>query len=209
MMRLGVILSGPATPALLLNVYHIEDENLKKILQIQSVMNSKLEEVQERNKYLHLVRQKLLFYKQAELVTEISIQLTLQTIMLLLNGTTTSTTTGLQEVFKNDNLVWKIVLSVCWSFMTILTTYTRIKTLEKNGFLPIKAKIALGLKALLTSGTIVWSIIAFFASYLGLFSLLGHWKEELKPFRPPGGLDWQNETFMYSGTTIPLSNLYR
>ena len=151
----------------------------------------------------------LLIFKRNEMSQEISLQLSLQVIMLLLNYTSTPIVGGFESLFNSDfttqtNLFGKhtntfLVISVLWSMKTSGLSYVKIKTDEKREFISVAAKLVLFLRSLLASSIRIGCFIFFFAPNLGLFNLAAHWTAEqrsldYKSF--PGS--WDRECHSYA-----------
>jgi len=152
--------------------------------------NEILEELTSIEKYLDELRKCILCFKKNESSTEVVMQMTIQLIMLLLSMTTIPAHSGFEAIFSKDfskveGLVGLqdfasifLIISIAWSFKTSCTTYIRIKTEQKSNFLPLFAKIALGLRAFLISVTRISCIVAYFGPFLGLLDCLAHHKAE-------------------------------
>lgn len=145
------------------------------------------EELELLEEYLDEVRKARLIYKRNEAAFELVPQQSIQLVMLLLSQTTYPAVSGLQAVFGADfsgtveflGLDLKfgeifLIASVCWSFKTGSASFIKIRTESKSNFLPIAAKVALGLRALLFSATRICAISAFFVPFLGLWDTLAH-----------------------------------
>ena len=187
----------PLVPAMLLYTAQVEEEMQERVVQeihdliMQNMGTEKaMEKYRKTKTFLSKIKKYLLDIKSRE-VLETSAQLILQTVMLAMYHSTTTTTGGLETVFGNDTSVqWistqvLIVLSVLWSFKTSITTRLKQKK-SACGFLPFTGVIVIAARTLLTTGVNVATVLAFFTPSLGLFSLLQHLQtEQLLPM-PPG-----------------------
>ena len=156
------------------------------------------EELEQLEEYLDEVRKALLVFKRNEAAFELVPQQSLQLVMLLLSMTKYPTVNGLQAVFSADfsgtveffgmdlQLFGEIFLiaSVCWSFKTGSASFVKIRTESKSSFLPVTAKVALGLRALLFSVTRICTFAAFFGPFLGLWDTLAHLEAEKYHLEP-------------------------
>ena len=128
-----------------------------------------------------------MIFKRNEATFELVPQQSIQLIMLLLSQTKYPTVSGLQAVFGKDfsgtveflgqDLRFGeifLIASVCWSFKTGSASFVKIRTESKSSFLPVTAKVALGLRALIFSATRICAITAFFGPFLGLWDTLAH-----------------------------------
>ena len=215
---------SPAIPALLTNVQEIEKENTRQILSTSFFsLGSKLEGAHGRMQFLKFVKKNILFYKEVELVVEVSIQATIQILMILLNQSKTPATRGLNSVFSQsetiDNSTILLILSILWTLKTSLTTYVGLYSVRKDGFMPMKAKLALGLRCFSVISTRILAIVLFFSGFLGLFNLLGHHQMEKIPWSTLSKSSYANvsEVLRYTTenmasttdyTIIPLKTAY-
>lgn len=242
------VVLAPFLPALLTHVKEFEKLEINTVLEQKVLSREKLERAKDKVMFLKTVKKSVLYFKETELFMEISIQLTVQLTMQFLNMTNTQTVRGLEAVFSKEKsytgglggfedfdvinpstwniwarlgvdttfLLW---LSITWTLKTILTTHMGLKSIDKDGFLPIKGKIVLGLRALLTMGTRVFTFIFYFSSFLGLWNLLGHHKAEEASFRPNDQLSGLynpfnistgvNISLQFYNTSIPWTDIYR
>ena len=65
---------------------------------------------------------------------------------------------------------------------TAISTYLKIKGVEKDGFLPFKSKAVLGCRIFLVTVCRIGAFFFYFAVYLGQLNLLAHWKAEQTSF---------------------------
>ena len=183
----------PLVPAMLVLSAQAEEEKLrvyverlKNYVQQQDRTEQIAREIIEIRKFLKRTEGMLLTIKVAEVLENTS-QIIIQTIMLALNQTTTSTTRGLEAVFKSEkskSMSWIydpkvfLILSIIWSFKTSVTTRMKAKKGTFGGFLPGLASALIGLRAFLVTVVKIACIVMFFAPYMGLFSIMQHWKSE-------------------------------
>ena len=163
------------------------------------------------------VNRSLLEFKKYEFAFEVFVQITIQLIMLMLNYTKTGTQTGLQAVFKTDaEYSWIdpttfLTLSILWSFSSSVFTYLKMAQLEKDDFLPMKGKIIIAIRVLISSIIRIMTFFFYFAPFLGLMNLLAHWKADQIKY---SDVQMQNSTFEYWSASqnetyiIPFSKLH-
>ena len=68
-----------------------------------------------------------------------------------------------------------LILSLIWSFKTLITGHLSFVTLEKDGFQPLVGKMILAVQSCVSTASRAWAVVLFFAPSLGLFSSLQHW----------------------------------
>ena len=155
----------------------------------------------------------LLTIKVAE-VLENSCQMVIQTLMLALSQTMTSTTRGLEAVFsseQNSSLLGistqvLLLLSIIWSFRTSVRTRMKAKKASFGGFLPGLGSAVIGLRAFLVTVVKIACVVMFFAPYMGLFSIMQHLQAEQIPMvKEQAELVNKNypELFRFDYTTNP------
>ena len=113
---------------------------------------------------------------------EVFYQAALQIVLLLMTGTKTATTSGLQTYFQ-QNTIWgldpSIVLGffIAWSLRTAITLH--VKTIKKHKvYFGFKQTFSVGLWAMFATLRRVLSIVCFFVPSLGLQNILYHWMSE-------------------------------
>ena len=142
-----------------------------------------LTEIQKRLKFLKDCHSKLLLFKRNEFCTESFLQFSLRLVMVAIFFTNTSTTSGLQTVFKEDiNLV--LIFQTLWSFVSVVRTFVKIKKEKKDGPIPMIGTILLHLRACLSLISRLTCILVYLTPYLGLLNILYHLKGESLPYRP-------------------------
>ena len=161
-----------------------------------------LKEGEKVTKYLEVVGKNLVMFKRNELSIEAIMQLAIQTTMLLLSLQSSTTKYGLEAVFKVNFeekkgwLSWAgleisqvlLISSIAWSLTTTARTFIKIKTHEKNQFLPILSRCVLAMRALLVSTCRIFTILTYFGPFLGVLGTLAHHTAEK--------LSLRKETFM-------------
>ena len=107
-------------------------------------------------------------------------QVTITTLILLLNRTKTPTTGGLEAIF-DEGKTWDattvLILSVTWSIFSSIKTHTNLTILDK-GFCPATSKLVVLAWATFAMLRRILSLITLFIPSMGLCSLLHHWKWE-------------------------------
>merc|ERR1719242_991217 len=144
----------------------------------ENVTNETLEEQEQIEAYLDEERKSHLIFKRNEAALELVVQQSIQLTMLLLSKTNYPVATGLQGIFKSDSEDVLLMLSVCWSFKTCVSSFLKIHSEQKAHMLSGAAKLVLGLRALLFSVTRIGCVIAFFGPFLGLGDCMAHWHAE-------------------------------
>ena len=143
--------------------------------------------------FCNKIKKAILEFKRSELTSEIFTELTVQTLLVLLNYTSTPTTSGLETVFKEDlqsgwiNNQALLALSVLFSCKTVLSIFVKIKGVEKEGFLPFKSKYILALCIILLTVGRIGRFVIHFAPFMSHFNLLAHWKAEQMDFEMKKG----------------------
>ena len=82
-----------------------------------------------------------------------------------------------------------LVLSLVLTLKMALSTYIKLNKENKRGYFPTKAKLIIGLRGFIANASSLFSIIIFFSSSLGLFSILHHYTAEEMIFQVPFGTD--------------------
>ena len=117
---------------------------------------------------------------------EVTVQVTVQILILLLYKTETATTGGLTTIF--DQTAFGLdpetffILSTSWSLLSCVRMHTTLISLEK-GFCKFSSQFFIFLWGTFAILRRVLSLVAFFIPSLGLFSLLHHWEWDQVPFR--------------------------
>jgi hypothetical protein len=131
-----------------------------------------MEKLRLTTEYLEEARRAMLTFRRNELSMEITVQTSLQIVMLLLSPayTVLPTHSGLQAVFKTEGPSWLggslaqtwLILSILLSLRTAAMTHTKIKVEKKLDFLPLAAKVILAIRSLLVYSTRICCISAYF-----------------------------------------------
>jgi len=139
----------------------------------------------------------MLTFRINELCLELVIQLSVHLTMVLLSQTNFPIESGLQSIFKSndndeeeqednskqENLSNKsatlafLIISILWSFKTSALTSIKIAT-ESKKFLPIAAKLIVGMRYLLIFVIRICSYVTYFAPYLGTLDIMAHYQAE-------------------------------
>merc|ERR1712061_119840 len=115
--------------------------------------------------------------------------------------------TGLQGIFKSDSGDIMLMLSVCWSFKTCVSSFLKIHSEQKARMLSGASKAVLGFRALLFSVTRIGCVIAFFSPFLGLGDCMAHWHAEGIQLDPELLANLQSNNSYWDQDTVNL--LYR
>ena len=116
---------------------------------------------------------------------EIVIQLSIHVTMVLLSITDFPVESGLQSIFKSmdedeertSTTLMFLIISIIWSFKTSALTAISIKA-ESKTFLPLFPKLLLGFRYLLVFMIRIFSIVFYFAPFIGLLGILNHYQAE-------------------------------
>ena len=202
-LRLFNLLCYPLVPAVLIDCRERANEKISDLQEKgkEQYNNSAstteiIEEITEINIYLDQVKKGVLIYKKNELSIETVTQLTIQSVMLLMNLTVSPTVGGLEAVFKpkvdlnqpgqgwlgtNLSATFLLGASILWSFLTCARTHIKVNQEKAASSLSILAKMMLGTRALMAYTTRIFTFVIFFGPFLGLGSCLAHWTGELIP----------------------------
>ena len=183
-----VVLLSFLNPILLINQKEISQEKIKQLMKAR---DTKVEDFQIRFSHMIKIQREYVAFLRIELGLETFNQIFIQILLLLLADTLTPTVTGLDEMFDKDSpfCVWDICMptkmvftfSIIWSLKTLVIVYLKSMRLEKPYF-PALANVSILIYALFGSLRRVGSMTVYFAPYLGLFSLLQHWRAEQIPW---------------------------
>ena len=120
---------------------------------------------------------------------EVTVQVTVQILILLLFKTDTPTTGGLETIFnKNSFLFWTLdpeiffILSTSWSLLSCVRMHTTLISLEK-GFCKFSSQFFIFLWGTFANLRRVLSLVTFFIPSLGLLCLLHHFEWDQIPFK--------------------------
>merc|ERR1719264_1088359 len=171
------------------------------------VTNETLEEQEQIEAYLDEVRKSHLIFKRNEAALELVVQQSIQLTMLLLSKTNYPVANGLQGIFKSDSGDVLLMLSVCWSFKSCVSSFLKIHSEQKARMLSGASKLVLGLRALLFSVTRIGCVIAFFGPFLGLGDCMAHWHAEEIQLDPEIMENLQGPTSYFDKETVDL--MYR
>eukprot|EP00092_Neocalanus_flemingeri_P080309 GFUD01100156.1.p1 GENE.GFUD01100156.1~~GFUD01100156.1.p1 ORF type:complete len:1047 (+),score=211.36 GFUD01100156.1:131-3271(+) len=218
-LKLFTVLMSFLLPALLINAEEREKEEIKKLLEKETLDNKTLRCVLEKTDFCNVIKRRIMDFKKCETAIEIIIQIVIQITMLLLNKTKTGTRTGLEAVFDKEEQFGLsaqagLVLSILWSFRTAVVSYVSSVQLEKNGFLSTKGKFIIGLRVFLVTAVRVLAIFFFFAPFLGQMNILAHWRADQITFQMTRGGAWDNLTYSFWSETsqkilsVPFNSLY-
>ena len=100
-----------------------------------------------------------------------------------------------------------LMLSVCWSFKTCVSSFLKIHSEQKARMLSVTSKLVLALRALLFSVTRIGCVIAFFGPFLGLGDCMAHWHAEGIQLDPEIMENLQGPTSYWDKETVDL--MYR
>ena len=182
------VLLFPLVPCMLVFSIYEEEENLKKYARKLHLGENEafyINKIMKVQKFLNCSKQLVLRIKMNELL-ENGIQLVIEALMLLLCQTKTPTTRGLETVFDSSNEYSSgseslLYMSLLLSFRKMITTCLKVKKDSFDGFLPSKGACVVAFRSFAVTLVRIQCIILFFTPFLGLNSLLQHWKAEQIP----------------------------
>jgi len=77
-------------------------------------------------------------------------------------------------IVKDDTFI--LIISACWSIISITLGYLQSVAMMKGNFLPVLGKLILSVFVFFSCIARLFGIIAFFMPSLGLMNVLMHWK---------------------------------
>ena len=181
LMRVGNLVLSPLI-SIFLNVAKESIEERIREKSKNSEGTSQLNKLMEKKKQIKV---ELANHTSVDLGTELITQISLQLLLLFLNGTKTKTTGGLEVLFEQTE-AWGIpgktiiILTTLWSFKSCILLQRKIIQTEK-GFLPFTSQIVVVFWSTMAAGRRIMAIIVWFLPSLGLFNILTHWKAEQIP----------------------------
>ena len=188
--KMFVVLLSFLNPIFLINQKETCQEKIRQLMKAQ---DTKMEDFQIRFFNMMKIQREFVAFIRIELGLETFNQMFIQILLLLLADTLTPTVAGLDEMFDKDSpfCVWDICIptkmvflfSIIWSLKTLVVVYLKSMRLEKPHF-PALANLSILMYALFGSLRRVGSMIVYFAPFLGLFSMLQHWRAEQIPWAP-------------------------
>merc|ERR1719232_2214460 len=199
------IVASPIRPLIIAEAYEENKAKRKALIKFHRnkamILKLNREGKNLREDYSDLIK--------VDLGLEVTFQLTGQILFLLLSSTTTATTGGLEQMFKNTSdalLALSIVLSIKTIYFITLKVITILKT-----FLPFTTKFFLMLWIMVSSSARVMSLVFFFIPSLGLFSILGHWKMEQTPYseKIKERFEKNNTVYLYNSEPVAWTDLCR
>ena len=207
LMRVGVLMLSPFI-SILLNVANQSVEEEIREESKKSKGSSKLKELMIKKKKIKV---ELAQFTKVDLGTELIIQISLQLLLVLLNGTKTPTTGGLEKLFEQTSAFGLpgstiIFLTTLWSFKSCILLQRKVIKTEK-GFLPFTSDLVITFWSTMAVGRRIMAIIVWFLPCLGLFNLLIHWKAEQIPFKVR--MQHHENNIMTAGDIIQLNHMRR
>ena len=187
LLRLFTVIFFPLVPAMLI-LSTTEDEEILEAygmkLEEKRAQNKDAKDIKRKmlqiQKFLNRTKQLILTIRMNEML-ENGLQLVIQTLMLLLNKSSTSTTRGLEAAFDSERSETLLYMSILWSFKTMITVRIKAKKASFDGFLPILGTVVIGLRSFMVTVSKISCVVMFFAPYMGLMAILQHWKAEQIP----------------------------
>ena len=226
-LRFAIIFPFPFVPAMIM----ISSEKAKEKCQALAdkygkddtvILASDLEEIELLTKYINECRLAMLIFKRNELSMELTIQLSIQMIMVLLSQTTYPLESGLEAIFNDNNenkersmsAIIILVLSLIWSFKTAALTAMKIKAEEKN-VLPLFPKSLLVIRYLLLFLIRIGSIVTYYSPFLGLCGIIDHYQAEILPLDFEHFMSFSERKYQYWNPieeefqSVSISQLFR
>ena len=115
-------------------------------------------------------------------------QLPFKIVLLLLATTVTSTTGGLETMFKQNSVFGipmnpstALALSIALSMRSCVNLHQKTVQVHK-GFFPLASEITVWFWGLFGTLRRILAMVTYFIPFLGLFDVLHHWKAEQIPF---------------------------
>ena len=119
---------------------------------------------------------------------EVFYQLPFKIVLLLVATTSTSTTGGLETMFKQKSMfgipmdpTTVLALSIALSMRSCVNLHQKTIQVHK-GFFPLASEITVWIWGLFGALRRILSLVTFFITFLGLFNILNHWRAEQIPF---------------------------
>ena len=192
LVRIFTVVFFPLVPALLVLSTTEDEEKLEEfgmLLEENRAQNKDTKDVIRKmlSVQMFLKKTKKMILKiRTNKTLENYVQLVIQTLMLLLNQSSTSTTRGLEEVFgeKHENASGSetlLYMSILLSLRSMITVRIKAKKASFDGVLPSIATLIVGLRSFLVTLLNITCVVAFFAPYMGLLHILQHLKAEQIP----------------------------
>ena len=129
MLRILIVFLSFLNPLILINALEANKEKVKKLISEDGdpseISTTICAGLKIRKQYIRFIR--------TELGLEAFYQITGQILLLLLTQTSTSTTEGLPELFKEDN-TFLLVISIAWSLKTCVSLQLKSINVEKAVF---------------------------------------------------------------------------
>ena len=131
------------------------------------------------------IRYSLRSFKKLELCLETIFQLTLQLILILYATSETKTTSGLDQIFREENplALGFLIFSTLLSFISCIM-YNITGLSAPREYFPIVSQIMAGLYTGFSITKRVSCLVLYFAPSLGLFNLLRHLQAEQTQWDP-------------------------
>lgn len=180
LLSLAAVIFFPLIPAILIDLKEREKNRLSHLIQESDSLNQA--QIRERQEFIKKISNNLLCLKQLEFGIEIVPQITILTIMIFLNKSSTKTVSGLESVFQQSAYGIEpdtfISLSIVWMFGAAVRTFIKTTKEAKDGFLPASGQLLLGLRALVSLFTRIIALIFYWIPFLGCLQLATHWKSK-------------------------------
>ena len=157
----------PIAPCIAIYICHRLDYSMKRL-------DKNSERYKDFLGYSKILRSLCFQMKLNENSTENPVQILILLSIICIDFSKTSTVTGLQNLFVGGEVVL-IVLSLIWSFFSMMFGHVRWMVAKKKSLLSIYGMTLHGIFVVLTLTERIFAILIFFSPSLGLFDLLGHW----------------------------------
>ena len=128
----------PILPALLTGAWEAEIQNIKRLLGKNKITGSNIEAAHQKIMFVKRAKKVNIFFKESELMLEVTIQSTIQILILLATQSNTLTERNLDDAFAKDRSTMSdawIILSILWTLKTAMSSYLKIQSNKKDGFL--------------------------------------------------------------------------
>ena len=206
-MKIGILLCSFFHPVILRGLYQQAIEKTRKYAkQINGHTWKFVERAKEvKSHYVELIK--------ITLSMENFIQTFLQTLLILLARTKTSTTGGFEVLFTKTSILgfpanYALAFALLTGLRSCLKLHVKAIATEKM-ILPFKANVACNCWSTMAAAKRLTSLVIFFMPAMGLCDLLYHWKAEQVPFswrKTSAKNNWMkpNDTIALFNTTRPV-----
>merc|ERR1719318_2213886 len=202
------ILLSFLNPMILIDQYETNKEKLDEA--VGTIRDKKdIEKVLKLQQKAQSLKTKYVNFVRIDLQLETMFQTAGQILLLLLTITKTSTTGGLENIFKKTSISY-LVISIGWSVKTCFMENLKSKTLDKP-FMQFSSKMVVLVWAICVATKRILVLVFFFVPAFGLLDLLYHWNYEQTPFAvsESGKLTNKDTLYLHNSNPLPWAHLDR